>query len=69
MCVNLLAGAVIHILDFTQFWVNFPSNWALTPAAMEPITHSIGLPKDELEKTQEIQLLDCLHPNGSDQPQ
>jgi hypothetical protein len=36
--------------------------------AMSVQTHSIGLSKEELEKLQEIQLLDRFHPNGSEQP-
>jgi hypothetical protein len=35
---------------------------------MEPVTHSIGLSKEELEKLQEIQLLDRFQPNGTEQP-
>jgi hypothetical protein len=68
MYVTLLAGAVNNLFEFTQFRINFPQNQALTPAALEPVTHSIGLSKEELEKLQEIQLLDCFHPNGSEQP-
>jgi hypothetical protein len=68
MYVTLLAGAVNNLFDFTQFRINFPQNWALTPAALEPVNHSIGLSKEELEKLQEIQLLDRFHPNGSEQP-
>jgi hypothetical protein len=48
--------------NITQFKINFPQNRALTPAALEPVTHSIGLSKEELEKLQEI------HLNGSEQP-
>jgi hypothetical protein len=68
MYVTLLAGAVNNLFDFTQFGINFPQNRALTPAALEPVAHSIGLSKEELEKLQEIQLLDRFHPNGSEQP-
>jgi hypothetical protein len=68
MYATLLAGAINNFFDFTQFRINFPQNRSLTPMAMEPVTHSIGLSKEELEKLREIQLLDRFHRNGSEQP-